>query len=360
MQHTDRSGPPRREIERGRDTSMDDHTSRRSAIAKLGIGLLISVGLVIAATSAPRAAGDPATPDLTDLSLQELLSIDLVYGASKYQQKVTEAPASVTIVTAADIRNFGYSTLSDILASVPGFYSRYDRNYSYVGVRGFQRPNDYNLRTLLLIDGHRANDNIYNSALIGTEGVLDVDDIDRVEVIRGPSSSIYGAGAFFAVINVITRGGRELDGVEVSGSGGSWSTGAARIAWGDRAESGRELYVSGSAYRSGGQNFYFPEFDDPMNPLSANRGRAADVDDDSTDRFFGKAAFGHFTLTAAHSSRAKVIPTASYDTLFNDPWNRTIDQRSFLDLKYEGSLGAKTTVLGRVYGDRYYYRGDYN
>ena len=146
----------------------------------------------------------------------------------------------------------------------------------------------------------------------------------------------------------------------MSGAAGSWSTGAARVAWGDRAASGREIYISGSAYRSGGQNFYFPEFDDPMNPLSANQGRAADVDDDSTDRFFGKAAFGHFTLTAAHSSRAKVIPTASYDTLFNDPWNRTIDQRSFLDLKYEGSLGAKTTVLGRVYGDRYYYRGDYD
>jgi outer membrane cobalamin receptor len=336
------------------------HPSRRSAAVRLGIALLLAACPAAAAIGEPAGPGGPAPPDLTSLSLQELLNIDLVYGASKYEQKVTEAPASVTIVTAADIRNFGYNTLSDILASVPGFYSRYDRDYSYVGVRGFERTNDYNLRTLLLIDGHRANDNIYNSALVGTEGVLNVDDIDRVEVIRGPSSSIYGTGAFFAVINVITRSGRELNGTEVSGAGGSWDTGAARISWGGKKGDGPEVFVEGSAYHSGGQDFTFPEFNDPGNPLSANQGRAVGVDGDDAYRFFGKASVGRFTVEAAHSSREKVIPTAPYGTLFNDPDNKTTDQRSFLDLKYDGALGEKTSLLGRVYADRYYYRGDYD
>ena len=133
--------------------------------------------------------------DLSNLSLEQLMEIpvDTVFGASKFLQKVTEAPASITIVTSEDIRSYGYRTLAEILQSVRGFYVSYDRNYSYLGVRGLGRPGDYNTRILLLIDGHRINENIYNMAPIGTEFPLDVDLIERVEIIRGPSSSIYGA-----------------------------------------------------------------------------------------------------------------------------------------------------------------------
>ena len=76
------------------------------------------------------------------LRLEELadLEIDSVYGASMYLQKVTEAPSSVTIITADDIERYGYRTLADILRSVRGFYITNDRNYSYLGVRGFSRP----------------------------------------------------------------------------------------------------------------------------------------------------------------------------------------------------------------------------
>jgi iron complex outermembrane receptor protein len=133
--------------------------------------------------------------------------IPSVYGASKYEQKVTEAPSSVSIITSSEIKKYGYRTLADILRSVRSFYITYDRNYSYVGVRGFGRPGDYNSRILLLIDGHRTNDNIYNQAFVGAEAIIDVDLIERVEVIRGPGSSLYGSNAFFAVINVITRRG---------------------------------------------------------------------------------------------------------------------------------------------------------
>jgi outer membrane cobalamin receptor len=304
-------------------------------------------------------AGD--APDLTDLSLQELMSIDLVYGASKYEQKVTEAPSSVSIVTAADIKRYGWRTLSDILASIPGIFTTYDRDYSYSGVRGFKRPNDYNLRTLLLIDGHRANDNIYNSALIGTEELLYVDDIDRVEVIRGPSSSIYGAGAFFSVINILTRSGGALKGFEVAGASASYDTGVARISWGTKTAGGVETLVDGSGSWSGGQDLYFPEFNDPVaNPLSANNGVAEGVDGDNSYRALVKTSVKGFTLEAAHSSRTKVLPAAPYQTLFNDPDNSTLDERTFLDLRYRADLTDTTNLLSRVYADRYYYHGHYD
>ena len=152
-----------------------------------GVGSIVEMRNALAALALVVLCGSPALgqtatgtpdtpPDLSKLSLEQLvdLKIDSVYGASAYLQKVTEAPSSVTIVTAQQIRRYGFRTLADVLRSVRGFYVTYDRNYSYVGVRGFSRPGDYNARVLLLIDGHRLNDNVFGSALIGSEFPLDI------------------------------------------------------------------------------------------------------------------------------------------------------------------------------------------
>src|SRR2546425_12546804 len=112
---------------------------------------------------------------------QELPS---VFGASKYEQKPSEAPASISIITSDEIQRYGYRTLSEILRSVRGLFTTYDRNYSYIGARGFDRPGDYDTRILLLLDGHRINDNVYDQASIGTDALIEVDSIERIEIIR--------------------------------------------------------------------------------------------------------------------------------------------------------------------------------
>jgi iron complex outermembrane receptor protein len=141
--------------------------------------LLLVLVLVVPVPTASAQSSDPQQPqsELSQLSLEQLadLPIDSVFSASMYTQKVTEAPSSVTIITADEIRGFGHRTLADVLRTVRGFYVTYDRNYSYLGVRGFSRPGDYNARILLQVDGHRLNDNVFGSALIGTEFPLDVD-----------------------------------------------------------------------------------------------------------------------------------------------------------------------------------------
>ena len=104
----------------------------------------IIVGLALFPLCAFAQIDLPTTLELQGEEKLLLQEIPSVYGASKYEQKVTEAPSSVSIVTADEIKKFGYRTLSDILRSVRGFYVTYDRNYSYVGVRGFFRPSDYN------------------------------------------------------------------------------------------------------------------------------------------------------------------------------------------------------------------------
>ena len=135
--------------------------------------LLMFSGAIV---SSPADAQTQPPDGLTSLSLEELLQVDVerVFSASRFVQDVRRAPASVTVITADDIRRFGYRTLADALRSVTGFYTTYDRNYTYLGVRGFGRPGDYNGRILLLIDGHRTNDAVYDQATIGSEFQLDL------------------------------------------------------------------------------------------------------------------------------------------------------------------------------------------
>ena len=173
--------------------------------------------------------------------------IDSVYGASGFKQKVTEAPASVTIITSEDIQRYGYRTLADILRNVPGFYVTYDRNYSYLGVRGFGLPGQYNNSIALLIDGHRLNDNIFDGNLIGTEFPLDVDLIDRVEVIRGPNSSLYVASAFLGVINIITKQGQDVPKVSAAGAVASYGTYQGRVTYGNKFQE----WLGTAAFRLG-------------------------------------------------------------------------------------------------------------
>lgn len=309
-------------------------------------------------------AQDQAPVMLASVSEESLLFQDIpsVYGASKFEQKVTQAPSSVSIVTSQDIKKNGYRTLADILRSVSGFYVTYDRNYDYIGVRGFGRPGDYNSRILLLIDGHRTNDNIYNQATVGTDAILDVDLIERVEIIRGPGSSLYGSNAFFGAINIITKRGRDLKGTEVSGEAGSFNTYKGRLSYGNRYQNGAEAIMSASAYDSRGDRLYYPEFD-PANPAAdpraTNGGYSDNSDYDRSQNLFSTVAFGDFTLQGAYVSRTKGIPTGAYGTDYNDVRNKTVDTRSYADLKYEHGLSARTDLTVRLFYDYYQYTGDY-
>jgi iron complex outermembrane receptor protein len=124
--------------------------------------LLIALGLLLPGAAAQRSAEG----DLDKLNLEQLLNVPF-YTASKRSQSASDTPASVTVVTAAEIRTFGYRGLADVLQGVRGFWVNTDRNYSYLGVRGLARPGDYNARILLLINGHRLNDNIYDGNEMG-------------------------------------------------------------------------------------------------------------------------------------------------------------------------------------------------
>ena len=332
-----------------------DQTRGGSAYSRMKAILSI---LVMVSCVYPAIAQDQTAPDLSRLSIEDLMNVkvETVYGASKFLEQTSDAPASVTVVTADDIQKYGFRTLAEVLASVRGFYIIYDRNYTYVGVRGSSRPGDYNARILFLINGHRDNDNIYDGAYVGSEFPVDINLIDHVEIIRGPGSAVYGTGAFAAVINVVTRRGRDLNGWEISAEAGSWNTYKAQISYGRRFSDQIETLLSGTFYHSiGHEQLFFQEFDSP----ATNNGIAMDADGDQSYSLLGDFIRGDFTIHALANSRAKHIPTASFGTVFNDSRTQTTDARRFVDFQYAHSFQDGWNVLARASYDWYGYHGMY-
>ncbi len=207
----------------------------------------------------------------------------------------------------------------------------------------------------MLIDGRRINDPIFDSSGIGRTFLVDVETLDRVELIRGPSSSLYGANAFFGVVNVITKRGRDLEGVEVAAAYGRFDTVEGRATYGKRFDNGVELLLSGTYFETNGDDHFYPDFDDP----TTNNGVAAGVDDEEADNLFAKLSYQDFTLTGAYYSRDKTIPTAAWDTAFNDPRTGTVDEHTYLNVSYEHTFSRHLGTRADLFYQHYDYFGDY-
>jgi iron complex outermembrane receptor protein len=320
-----------------------------------------SIPVLAAALAATLALSGSASAQsrLHELGIEELMRLDAgqVFGASERLQPSIEAPASVSFITAEEIRRYGYRSLADILRAVRGMYIVDDRNYSVLGARGFALPGDYNSRVLLLVNGHRVNDNVFGQAEVGAEFGLDPAIFERVEIIRGPASSLYGDSAFFAVVNVITRTGTSLGGGSITVEAGTLGSRLVRGAVGHRLANGVEVALSGTYEHSDGvARLYFPEFDTP----ATNNGVAEGLDGGGVKQFYGRLDFRNLTVTALYGSRRRGVPTASFGTVFNEQetQEQTIDRHTMVDAQYVHTFGdARVTVRGSF--DRFTFDGTY-
>jgi iron complex outermembrane receptor protein len=128
-------------------------------------GVLLAWAPVVQADADVQPGTGTAPTDLTEMSLDQLMNIEVesVYGASRDTERSLDAPARVTVLTSEDIRDCGYRTLSETLQTVAGLYVSYDRTYEFLGMRGLGHVDDYNSRVLVLVDGHRTNDDIFGA-----------------------------------------------------------------------------------------------------------------------------------------------------------------------------------------------------
>lgn len=301
----------------------------------------------------PGIAAAQALP-LADMPLEELMGMKMVKAASKFEQLAMEAPGAASVLTSSDIRAHGWRNLGEALASLPGLYVTDDRNYTYLGARGFLRPGDYNSRFLLAIDGVRSNDALYDQAMLGNEGLVDMDLVQRIEFIPGAGSAMYGSSALLGVLNVVTRDGNALSGARVAVRTGSGGERRLRASYGWHDQRGADLLVSASVLTRDGETLYYPEFDGD----NGGDGVARGLDGEQARQFLVKGRLGGLTFSANHVHRTKGLPTAPFGSTFGAP-SRTLDARSLAQLGYARELARGVALSAQAQWGRNEYLGHY-
>jgi outer membrane receptor for ferrienterochelin and colicins len=320
-----------------------------------GCLLLALASLSSGPTALAKEAAMPGQPpDFTEISLERLGDVNIT-SASLHDQRLQDAPASVTVITAEDIRKFGYRTLPDALSWVRGFYSSSDHSYNYIGIRGFNLPG-FETRFVLMINGHNIAENIVDSTLAGADFPLDLDLVDRIEVVRGSSSALYGSNGVLATINVVTKRPADSPGisvaVEIDSLGERKTSVSSSIALGR----GANLLLSTSIFNdAGAEQLYFPEFDGP----ATNFGRAIDMDGEKGYQAFADLAWGNWEAVMVTGDHVKTQPVSWGNTVFNDRGTRAQDARGFLELSYTRDLPGDRTLTWRTSYDTYRFRGTY-
>lgn len=224
------------------------------------IGALLSIlgGTLLSDSSAsaePQNA--PLDIDITHTDIEDLLKIT-VTSVSRIEQSAWAAPAAVFVLTNEDIKRSGATTIPDALRMVPGIQvARISADKWAVSARGFNSGSANKLQ--VLIDGRSVYDLLYSGVLWENKDVM-FEDVDRIEVIRGPAGTIWGANAVNGVINIVTKSAKDTQGSLVTAGGGTEELGFGSARYG--TEIGQDRYMRiyakgngrGSGYAKGGAN----------------------------------------------------------------------------------------------------------
>lgn len=271
-----------------------------------------------------------------------------VRAASKGLTSVDEAPASTTVITQEELRAFGWHTLAEALAGVRGFFLEDDRTYTYVGVRGFSPPGDLNTRILILWDGHSMNDVWAGQGYAAHDLSVDLEEVERIEVVRGPGSALYGTGAFFAVINVVPRESLGLErNVEVTGSVGALGSASLHASAGWDNGTDQSVLLSAATMRATGAESTLLDPSTRVQGLDGERALSGSV----------RARLGYLTLMARINTRVKEIPTGPFGTVVGAKGTQVQDTRGFLEARYERPLSDNINLTLRGAFDLSRYRG---
>ena len=194
-----------------------------------GPGMRLRIAIALCATVALSPAQSPTVKDLAQTSLEDLMNIE-VTSVSKKEQKLSQVGAAVFVITQEDIRRSGATNIPDLLRMVPGIHvAQLDANIWAISIRGF--TDRYGDKVLVLIDGR----SVYSPLTSGVnwdQQDVPLEDIDRIEVIRGPGGTVWGANAVNGVINIITKNAKTTQGGLATASGGSHEFGQGLLQYG--------------------------------------------------------------------------------------------------------------------------------
>lgn len=298
--------------------------------------MLIRAWVLAAFVCAGSAVAQNAASEKT--LFDELPAVEAV---SLHAQTLAEAPANVTVITAAEIHDHGYRTLAEALSSVAGFYVTYDHQYHYVGVSGISLPGDFNTRFLVMLNGHALTDNIYNSnGFFDQDFGLDLDLVERIEIIRGPTSALYGSNGILANINIVTRSPVDAERLHIAAETGTEGERKVSIASGLYLGHGANLLLSGSVFNNTG-----------VGVADAERGYHT----------FAQLIWHNWSFTGYFNSRDKQAPLGVGSSLTYDPGQYVVDSRNFASAVYRRSIGPGEIRWQTSYDQyRYHDRFDYS
>ena len=193
----------------------------------------------------------PGVDKLLSLSLEELMNVKVVT-ASGYLQTISEAPSTITVITAKEIEERGYEQLEDALRNIPGIDMIHINGYAptLIYFRGMYGAE--NLRALLLIDGIAENNILGTNDFAGP--AYSLHNTERIEIIWGPVSALYGANAFGGVINIISKKGKDINGLHAEQAFGTFNTSSEKISIGGKQKD-LEFAFAGSLYSTNGPIF---------------------------------------------------------------------------------------------------------
>lgn len=289
---------------------------------------------------------------LLDLRLTPLRQVSAV---SRYAEAIEDAPSSVTIIDGQELRAFGYPTIGESLRGIRGFSLSNDRAYVSAGIRGLGEPNDYGNRLLVLNDGASLNDNLLNSSYIGSDGRVDLRDVERIEIVRGPGSLLYGTGAFSGVVNLVPRGKDEPNGVHVGLSTYDNAVARARAGFNYNFTKNAGMWASVSGARSNGVDVPIDLIDPGTGPKTQI---AHQVDYFRSIGTAGRLWAGPLTVQWFYNSRKQSIPIGAFETLFNDPRTFYDDTRMLAEVRYEPQINQYLQLMTRVHANRYVFHSD--
>lgn len=295
-----------------------------------------------------------------------------IEGASKHTEALSETPATATIITREDIERYGFRTVADVLNfAVPGYTAATDRTWDFAGGRGLTLFEDYNTRILVMMDGHPLNEPWNNFSGIGREMLVPLDLVERIEVIHGPSSLLYGGYSLFGMVNVVTSNGESLTGARVRVSGGTWDTYEGVASYGisgvipgaseDDPGTPWNIFAAAGTYRSRGENLDFPLVNvfEPVD-LSGGTfwgGPQSGTDFERAPFGFLKAQRGPFSLLARVGYRDHGEVFAENLALYGDPSSVRRDTKNFVELKWRPKIGSYVEGFVRAFADSYKYWG---
>ncbi len=279
-----------------------------------------------------------------------------VVAAERKLTRAEDSPASITVLSGEELRAFGYSTLAEALRSVRGFYTTNDREYEAAGERGFSTVSTYNQRILILNDGHVTNEISYGQGAVGRDFDADLSDVERIEIVRGPGSVLYGSAAFFGVVNVVHH--TPAPGAHVAGGGtlGSLAEQIGRLT-ASAGDAERWVMLRGSVSDAKNDKLF-------LVPGATTAGGAPVVAQDLDFEYAGhadlRARYQDLTLSATYNYRKRSLPTGTFQSAPGAPGSNVLDRRGFVEASYNHAFGSGLGVELRASYDAYRNKANWN